>query len=418
MSRRPGLWGHADFLRLWGAQSISAFGSRITRTALPIIAVEMLREPPAVLGVLAALPLVASVIVALFAGGFVDRSYKRRLLITADVFRAGVVASLTIAWALGVLSIVHVIAVAVLVGAASALDQITDVAYLPVLIDKRWLADGNAKLGATDGIAEVTGPASGGALVAALGAPLTVLIDAFGYLMSAVLLGRIRRPEPPPTPMPTAASSTWQTRQDVRVGMRAVFGHPLVRPIVLSLMVWSVAGGFFAALYPLFVMRTLALPESTYGMIVAVGGVGSLAGALLSRRLVRAIGLGRMLILTAALSLAAGALIPLAHGSRSMAIAFLAGHQLFGDGFAVAFTIQAVTLRQTVLPADVLGRANAAILVCTIGVLTIAALAGGGLAQLVTIRQAVWVGTIIGLLAPLLLLPLRHLREMPAAAGA
>src|SRR4029078_2932714 len=91
-----GLWNHADFLRLWGAQAISAFGSRITRTALPIIAVEMLREHPAVLGVLAALPLVASVIVALFAGGFVDRSYKRRMLITADLFRAAVVASLTV----------------------------------------------------------------------------------------------------------------------------------------------------------------------------------------------------------------------------------------------------------------------------------------------------------------------------------
>jgi MFS family permease len=417
MSRRSGLWGHADFLRLWGAQAISAFGSRITRTALPIIAVEMLREPPAVLGVLAALPLVASVIVALFAGGFVDRSYKRRVLITADVFRAAVVASLTVAWALGALSIVHVIAVAVLVGAASALDQITDVAYLPVLVDKRWLADGNAKLGATDGIAEVTGPASGGALVAAFGAPLAVAIDAFGYLISAVLLGRIRRPEPPPAPIPSASSSTWQARQDLQVGMRAVFEHPLVRPIVRSLMVWSVAGGFFAALYPLLVMRTLALPESTYGLIVAVGGIGSLGGALLSRRLVRAIGLGRMLIATAVLSLAAGVLIPLAHGSRPMVLAFLSGHQLFGDGFAVAFTIQAVTLRQTVLPAPLLGRANAAILVSTIGILTLAALAAGGLAQLVTIRQAVWVGTVIGLLAPLLLLPLRHLREMPSAAA-
>jgi MFS family permease len=418
MSRRPGLWGHADFLRLWGAQAISAFGSRITRTALPIIAVEMLREPPAVLGVLAALPLVASVIVALFAGGFVDRSYKRRVLITADLFRAAVVASLTIAWALGALSIVHVIGVAVLVGAASALDQITDVAYLPVLVDKRWLADGNAKLGATDGIAEVTGPASGGALVAAFGAPLAVVIDAFAYLMSALLLGRIRRPEPPPAPSPSAASSTWQARQDVQVGMRAVFEHPLVRPIVLSLMVWAVAGGFFAALYPLLVMRTLGLPESTYGIIVAVGGIGSLGGALLSRRLVRAIGLGRMLIATAVLSLAAGVLIPLADGSRPMVLAFLCGHQLFGDGFAVAFTIQAVTLRQTVLPTAVLGRANAAILVCTIGILTIAALAAGGLAQLVTIREAVWVGTVIGLLAPALLWPLRHLREMPAGPAA
>ena len=414
MSRRAGLWGHADFRRLWGAQAISAFGSRITRTALPIIAVKTLHEPPAVLGVLAALPLVASVIVALFTGGFVDRSYKRRILIAADLFRSAVVASLTVAWALGVLAIWHVIAVGVLVGAASALDQITDVAYLPALIDKPSLGEGNAKLGATDGIAEVTGPASAGALIAAFGAPLTVVIDALGYLASALLLGRIEKPEPPPMPAPSAASSTWQTSQDVATGMRAVFGHPLVRPIVLSMMVSSVAGGFFAALYPVFVMRTLGLPESTYGAIVAAGGVGSLYGVWLSRRLAGAIGLGPMLLATSALSLSAGVLIPLAHGSHSLVIACLCGHQLLGDGFAVAFTIQAVTLRQTVLPEAVLGRANAAIMVCTIGILPVAALAAGGLAQIITIRQAVWVGTVIGLAAPLLLLPLRRLRAMPA----
>src|SRR6266550_1126250 len=98
MSERRGLWGHADFKRLWSAQAISAFGARITRTALPIIAVKTLGEPESIVGLLAALLLAPGVVLALFAGGFVDRSRKLQILIGSDLFRAAVVASLTIAW--------------------------------------------------------------------------------------------------------------------------------------------------------------------------------------------------------------------------------------------------------------------------------------------------------------------------------
>src|SRR5437899_12043974 len=93
-SSQRDLWRHGDFLRLWSAQAISAFGSRITRTALPIIAVKTLGEPESLIGVLAALQLAPGVILVSFAGGFVDRSRKRPILVGADLFRAAVVASL------------------------------------------------------------------------------------------------------------------------------------------------------------------------------------------------------------------------------------------------------------------------------------------------------------------------------------
>ena len=232
------------------------------------------------------------------------------------------------------------------------------------------------------------------------------------------MLGRIRVVEPAPdAPREVASSSMWQTTMDLRVGLRAVFGHPQVRPIVISLMVWSIAGGFFTALYALFCLRTLDLPTSTFGVIIAMGGIGSLGGALISRRLVAAIGLGRTLIATSALSVAGGVLIPLARGSQVAVLGFLGAHQLLGDGFAVAFIIQAVSLRQTVLPRHVLGRANAAILVCTAGLVPVTALLAGALAQLTSIRSAVWVGTLIGLAAPAFLWPLRRLREFPSGDG-
>lgn len=415
-SAARGLWRHADFLRLWAAQIVSAFGSRITRTALPVIAVTTLHESEAMLGVLAATQLIPGVILAMVAGGFVDRGRKRRILIAADLIRAALVASLTLAAAFGVLSIWQVVIVGASVGAASALFQITDVAYLPALIGRRQLAEGNAKLETTEAIAEITGPASAGLLIARLGAPGAIIVDAISYAWSAFMLGRIRAKEPPrAAPVAEVEPPAMRTGEDFRIGLRAVFGHPLVRPIVLTLMAWSVAGGFFMALYTLFCLRTLGLDEGTFGVIIAMGGVGSLAGAVLARGLARLLGVGRTLVLTSAMSLACTLFIPLAARASSHAaqLALLIAHQLLSDGFAVAFVILAVTLRQTVLPREVLGRANAAIHVCTTGVLPLAALLAGGLAELVGIEAAVWIGLLIGLVAPVFVWRLRALRDMP-----
>jgi MFS family permease len=409
------LWGHADFMRLWSAQAISAFGSRITRTALPIIAVKTLGEPESLIGLLMTLQQAPGVLVALVSGGFVDRSHKRRIMVAMDLVRAGVVASLSVAWALGLLALPHVILVGVLVAAASSLFTITDVAYLPHLVGRHQVAEGNAKLETTEAVAEITGPASAGVLIALLGAPIAVIVNTASYLWSAVMLGRIQKIEIPLEDAPEASSSTWQTTKDLRTGMRAVLGHPQVRPIVLALMVWSIAGGFFAALYALLCLRTLGLSETAFGVIIAMGGVGSLGGAMLSRPLARAIGVGRTIILASAVSTLAGVLMAgAAHvQSRTVVFGFLGAHQLIADGFAVAFFIHAVTLRQTVLPKQVLGRANAAVLVLTTGSLVIATIIAGTLAQLTSIRLAMWVGVFIGLLVPVFVWPLRRVRDIP-----
>jgi predicted MFS family arabinose efflux permease len=95
-----------------------------------------------------------------------------------------------------------------------------------------------------------------------------------------------------------------------------------------------------------------------------------------------------------------------------LAIAFLAAHQLIADGFAVVFNVHQVTLRQTVLRRDQLGRANAAIHACTSGLVPIAALIGGALAQATSIRFAMWIGAALPLAAPILMLPLRSIREL------
>jgi len=414
VTERASLWRHADFLRLWAAQAISAYGSRITRTALPIVAIAMLDQTESVIGLLVTLQLAPGVVLALFAGGFIDRGNKRRILIAADLIRAAAVASLTVSWAIGTLAMAQVIVVGAIVGAASALFAITDNAYLPALIGKAQLSEGNAKIEATEAIAEITGPASAGVLIAALGAPLAVAIDAVTYVWSAFMLGQIKAREPAAAEeTPTASLSAAMRGSDLRIGMRAVFGHPIVRPIVISHMVWSLSGGFFMALYTPFCLRVLELDTATFGIVIAMGGVGALAGALLSRGFVRVFGLGRTIVITSALSLTCALFIPLADGPYAVILAFLIAHQLLSDGFSVAFVIQAVTLRQTVLRKEILGRANAAIHVVTASLLPIGALIAGFLAELAGTRTAVWVGVLIGLVAPVLLLPVWKVKEMP-----
>lgn len=418
MRNRGGLWSHGDFLRLWSAQAVSAFGFRITRTGLPIIAVTTLDQPEVIVSLLMAIQIAPGLLVGLFAGGWIDRTRKRRILIASDIIRAAAIASLTIAWAVGALSIGHVIATGAVVGAASALFQITDNTYLPSLIGRRQLAEGNAKIESTEAIAEITGPAAAGYLIRILGAPLAIVINAATYLWSAVLLGRIRAVEQAPAHTGEAP----RIREDLRIGFREVFHHPVVRPIVLSHMVWSISGGFFLALYTLFCLRELQLSEGTFGVIVGMGGIGSLGGALVSRALVRWLGLGHTLIATSVLSLTCALFIPLAGssaaaGSYALIVGFLVAHQLLSDGFSVAFVIQAVTLRQTVLPRETLGRANAAIHVVTSGLLPVAAIVAGVIAEVAGTRFAIWVGVLIGLVAPALLWPLRHLREMPPSSS-
>jgi MFS family permease len=404
-------------MRLWIAQAVSAFGSRITRTALPIIAVATLGESESVVALLASVSLAPAALLALFAGGFVDRGKKRRILVVADVIRALAIISLTIAWACGVLSIVHVCLVGAIVGAASALFQIADVAYLPALVERDELVEGNSKLQTTDAFAEISGPASAGVLIAALGAPIAVVIDAFSYVWSAVMLGRIQKLEPDVGPEAAAMSlsaSMWQTTKDLRVGMRAVFGNLLVRPIAVASIIWNASYGVFAALYTLYCLRTLGLSQSTFGVIIAMGGVGSIFGAFLARPLAQALGVGRTIVVSAIIIVAIGVCIPLAGGPPALAIGLLCTHQLIGDGMSVVFNVHTVTLRQTVLPREVLGRANAAITACTAGVTPVAAILAGALAEATSVRFAIWIGMALPLAVPFVLWRLRGIKKLPS----
>ncbi|HLY78483.1 MAG TPA: MFS transporter [Caulobacteraceae bacterium] len=411
------LWGHRDFLRLWGAQAVSSFGARIAREGLPIAAVITLKAGPQAIGLFAALTLAAQAAVGLFAGALADRLPKRRLLIAADVARALVLAAIPLAALAGRLTLVEIYLAAVLLGAANVVFDVADHAYLPSLVDRADLTEANAKLSATEAVAEVGGPALTGVLVGVIAPPLAVGLNAITYLASALMLGRIRGGARSPAP---DAAPAEPPRLDLTAGLRLVLAHPLVRPLWLADVGKSFFGYFFAALYILLALNVLKLTTPMLGLTIAMGGIGGLAGAALAPWLTRRLGPGRMIL---ASGLAGGAtlfLIPLAAGPPLVAMAILAAAQLIGDALQTTAGIGSATLRQTILPPEQLGRAGGAFATGAAAAGVAGALTGGALGAAMGPRETLLIAAAGVTAASLFVLfsPLRNLTRDPAADAA
>jgi predicted MFS family arabinose efflux permease len=409
------LWRHGDFLKLWAAQSVSDFGARITREGLPLAAVLTIRAAPAQLGLLAALTLGPGLVVGLTAGGLVDRSRRRSILIASDLLRAAVLASVPLAAFLHWLSMGQLYIAAFVVGAASVLFDIADHAYLPGLIDRGLLVEANVKLGVTESVAEMGGPALAGILVQALTAPVAIAVNAVTYLVSAVFLAGIRTPEPKPPATPTRSSLA----ADLAVGFAAVMSQKLVRPLFIASLVQALFGAFFQTLYVVFAIRVLGLTPAVLGLIIAMGGVGALGGALLFPALSRRVGFGPAIIAAAMVSAASALLIPAAAGPKLLAVGMMVASQLLGDSFGVAMLIGIKSLQQSVFAAHLLGRVGAAMRAAAGAAAITGAIAGGLLAGPFGIRATLFLGA-SGILAATLWIaasPLWRLRDLPVAAA-
>ncbi len=408
------LWSHADFLRLWSAQAVSSFGARITREGLPLAAVLTIDAPPAALGLLAALTQGPGLIVGLFAGGFVDRSRRRSILIAADLARAAVLLTVPVTAWFHLLTMPQLYVVAALCGGLGVLFDIADHAYLPSLIERGGLVEGNTKLNLTESIAEIGGPALAGALVQVLTAPIAIAFNAATYLVSAFFLARIRAIE-----APHAANVPWRGwRKDFSAGTAAIFDHALVRPLFLMAATAPLFGSFFAALYVLFAIRNLGLSPAMLGVTVAVGGIGALVGAALAAPAARLLGLGPAIVVASFGSAFFAFLIPLAFGPPPVAMTVLMIAQFGGDSLAVIGIVLATSLRQTAFPNEFLGRV-AAVFQAAAGLSGVAgALAGGFIGGVLGPRETLLIAAFGYLLMPAIavLSPLRTLKTLPAEA--
>jgi hypothetical protein len=404
---RTGLWKNSDFVKLWLGQTVSHFGSGITGIALPLTAVLVLAATPAQMGILGALDGVSVLVIGLLAGVWVDRVRRRPLLIATDLGRAFILSTIPLAALLGVLGIGQLYVVAALAGMLTVIFTVASSAYVPSLILHESLVEGNSKLGMSDALAEIGGPAVAGPLVQLLSAPFAILFDALSFLFSACCLGLIHMPEPHPTTL-EQRKSIWT---DLIEGLRLVLKNPLLRSLAISAGTFSLFGNFVGALYALYVIRQIGAPPIFLGLLVATGGLSALLGAIMAERVVRRFGLGKTVGIGLFMYGATGLLIPLAGagGSVTLALFLLFLSQLLGDASVSIYFIAEVSLRQSLVPANLLGRTNASMQFLSQGVAPLGALLAGILGGMIGLRLTILIGVLGVMLAGtwLLLSPVR-----------
>ena len=393
------LWRHADFMKLWAGQTVSQFGSMVTRDALPLIGVLVLRASPWQMGLLSAAGSAPVLFIGLLAGAWVDRLRRRPILIAADLGRAVLVASIPVAAVLGRLTLVHLYVVAALAGVLTVFFDVAYEAFLPTLVAPEHVFEGNSKLGVTGSLAEIVVPGITGLLVQLISAPLTLLLDGLSFVVSALTLAAIRAPEPPP---PARGPETSIVRE-IGEGLRMTWGQPVLRALALATAWRDFFGSFYGALYSLYALQVLGLTPLVLGLLIAGGGLGALLGAAVARPLALRLGQGPALVLALALMGLVGLLTPLAGGPRWLVILCLLLPQLVGDLFRAAFEISARSLRQALIPVSWLGRVGASVGFLVGGLGTLGLLVGGILGSAIGIRPAIWVAALGGALAALLL---------------
>jgi MFS family permease len=411
--RRPtgGLWSHPDFLKLWTGQSISEVGSQVSQLAIPWLAAVGLHASPiqfSLLGVLGFLPFI---LFALPAGVWVDRLRRRQILIVGDASRAVLLALIPILWAAGVLQIWHLLILQFVVGVFTVFFDVAYQSYLPALIEREHLVDGNSKLQLTVSVAQVAGPSISGGLIAAITAPYAIVADAASFVISTLFMVRMRHRES--VPERAAGEPHPKMWPQVKEGLQWVVGNRHLRPIAGCTGTSNFFGQILFAIFVLYAVRVLHLSSVQLGAVFAVGSVGSIAGALAANRLQKRFGVGPAIVTYAIVFSFAGLAFPLAPRSFPLP-ALMAGSAVFGFG-AVAYNITQVSLRQAITPERLQGRMNAAMRWIVWGTIPLGTLAGGAIGQTVGLRAALWVGAIgsVPVFLWVLLSPVRSIREMP-----
>jgi len=408
------LWRNGAFVRLWTASTISVFGSLITRMALPFVAILILDAGAIEVAFLRSVDLAAALVFGLVAGAWVDRLRRRPVLIWSDLGRAALLLSVPIAFVAGVLSLVQLFVVGALAAVLSTFADAADNAYLPVVVERERLVEANGALAASGSAAEFSAFGISGVLVQTLTAPIAILVDALTFLVSAVLVGSIRRPEP----APPARADREPVLFEIRAGLRIVFRDPVLRAFALAQMAQSAMWGVFGAVWLLFATRELGLGPVAIGVIAGVGGLASLGGAVLAQRTTRRWGVGPVAVTAMLLAALGNLLIPLAPaGAPLVAVAFLLGQQLIGDSAVTMYDVTETSVRQAFVHDRALGRVASSFRVAAMLAQLVATVGGGLFAEAFGLRTAAFLAPLgaLAAAAALWFSPARSLLTLPAA---
>ncbi|SBT50897.1 MFS transporter [Micromonospora narathiwatensis] len=401
---RRSLLREPDFRSFFVAHTVSQFGDRISELAFPLLAVLVLDATAAQVSVLTALVWLPN-LAAIFLGAWVDRQpNKKLLLVAADLIRAGLLVTVPVAFAFDAGTLAQLYAVAFLTGAASVLFNTTYPAFFVLLVDRPRYLDANGVLSASRSVSFIAGPALGGALVQALTAPVTILVDAASFVLSALGIAKVRRDPPVRTAQPDDArpGTLWRQARD---GLAFTLRHPVLRASLGCTTTVNYFSFVFNALLVLFASRTLGLPAGLLGLALGAGAVGGLLGAVIAPRLSVRIGLGRSIMLGGVVFPASILLVAVAGGPLWARVVLLGGAELLSGIGVMLFDVNLNALKAAVIPDGLRSRVAGAYSAVNYGIRPLGALTGGALGSWLGLRPTLWVAAIGGTLCVLWLLP-------------
>lgn len=409
----PPLLRQPEFLKFWAAQSISQLGDQITLLALPLVAVLTLDASAAQMGFLVAAELLPHLFFSLFAGVWIERTRgRRRLMILADVGRALLLASIPLAAAFDVLTFPQVYAVAFAVGTLAVLFEISWPTLFIAVVPRRDVVDANSKMSLSRALSFVAGPSAAGFLVQALTAPMTLLVDAFSFLGSALFLTRVRSEEPP------VERDGNGVLESLRAGMRFVLRDVVIRADLACSATVNLFNFIFHAIFILFATRELGVAPGTLGIALGAGAVGGILGALIAPRLERVIGIGRSVVLGSVLFPAPLVLVPIASGSELQVGLMLGAAEFLSSVGVMIFDVSAASMNYLRTPDRLRARTVGTFRFVNYGIRPIGALLGGALGTLLGLQTAIWIGVLGALLGVVWLFasPIPRLRDVVEAA--
>jgi hypothetical protein len=403
----------AVFWQYWTASTVSLTGDAVTAVALPLTAVELLHASSFEVSWLTAATYAAWFLIGLPAGVIVERLPMRGVQVAMDLVRAAALGSVPVAAALGRLTILQLVLVALIVGLASVIFDVGNSTLLPFLVSRDELTVRNSLMDGSVAVTQTGGPSLGGILVQFLGAPGAIVGDVISYLVSAVGLCTLPRPE---AQRPAAGRPGMVTL--IRAGCGYVLRHPVIRPCTICATVGNFVAGGLLALTPVFLVRTLGAAPWLVGVLIATEGAGALLGATLAARLATRLGTARAVVWAESLAVILALLMPLAGRGSWGFVMFGLGNGGFAAGVVVGNILTRV-YRQTAVPAELIPRVMATVRFVSWGVIPFGALAAGAVASAATNRFSLWLVCVVNLAAPLSLLMsrVRSCRELTEGAG-
>jgi MFS family permease len=403
-----------NFRKFWLGQTISLFGDQITYIALPLTGVLVLDANAAQMGYLGAAALLPHLFFALPAGVWLERVPRRRqVMILADIGRAGLLASLPLAYAFDSLTFTQLYIVAFGTGTLAVLFDISYMTLYVAVVERERYIEANSFLHGSRSFSYIAGPSVGGVLVQVLSAPAALLADAVSFVASALFLGRLDAPEPP------LERHTTRARDEVKEGLAFLFRNSILRPALFGTATLNFFNYAFWALFLLYAINDLGIKAGTLGLVLGAGACGGLLGAVVAGRLGRRIGLGPAFIVGMVLFPLPLLLVPAAEGTRPLVLTMLFVAEFLSGLGVMILDINASAFMTALTPDRLRSRTTGAFNFVNWGIRPLGSLLGGALGSAIGLRPALWLSSVAALAGVLWLLPspIPGLRDLPEEAA-